>query len=322
MNPLFRLLAFSLIVLLAFGCTGATNHEQPLAPPPSREAAIPAGAVKITPATDAYPPILHSEEWEAPVPLGASVNSAGAEDSPFIMPDGNTLYFFFTPDPAIPAEKQLLDNVTGIWASHKSGGAWGEPSRVILQDAGKLSLDGCEFVQGNSMWFCSAREGYTGIHWFIAESVDGKWQDWKDADFPADYQVGELHIASDGKEVFFHSAKAGGAGGLDIWVSKNVSGQWQEPENVAAVNTADNEGWPFVSKDGNELWFLRAYQGSPAIFRSKKANETWSEPELIVSQFAGEPTLDNAGNLYFVHHYYNNSKMLEADIYVAYRKPK
>ncbi len=44
------------------------------------------------------------------------------------------------------------------------------------------------------------------------------------------------------------------------------------------------------------------------------------EPELIVSQFAGEPTLDDAGNLYFVHHYFEHGQMIEADIYVAYRK--
>jgi len=311
----------SLLCLLALGmllagCTGNTQSQNV----PARNESIPASLVKITPATDIYPPILHSDEWGAPVPLGAPVNTAGAEDSPFITPDGNTLYFFFTPDPNIPVEKQLFDNVTGIWVSKKSGGKWAEPERVILQDARKLSLDGCEFVSGDTMWFCSAREGYTGIHWFSANFRGGSWHDWKNADFPADYQVGELHFTRDGREVYFHSARAGGAGGLDVWVSKNVSGQWQEPLNVAALNTVDNEGWPFVSEDGNELWLLRVYQGSPAIFRSKNVSGKWSEPELILSQFAGEPSLDNAGNIYFVHHYYKDGKMLEADIYVAYRK--
>ena len=54
--------------------------------------------------------------------------------------------------------------------------------------------------------------------------------------------------------------------------------------------------------------------------RSLKTGENWSEPEMIVSQFAGEPTLDDADNLYFVHHYYKAGVMIEADIYVAYRK--
>ena len=46
------------------------------------------------------------------------VNTAGAEDSPFVTPDGQTLYFFFTPDVRVPAEQQLLDGVTGIWVTH------------------------------------------------------------------------------------------------------------------------------------------------------------------------------------------------------------
>ena len=42
----------------------------------------------------------------------APVNTSGREDSPFLLPDGQTLYFFFTPDVSIPAEKQLFDGVT------------------------------------------------------------------------------------------------------------------------------------------------------------------------------------------------------------------
>jgi hypothetical protein len=48
------------------------------------------------------------------------VNTAGAEDSPFITPDGNTLIFFFPSDPNIPAEDQLGDGVTGIYISYKT----------------------------------------------------------------------------------------------------------------------------------------------------------------------------------------------------------
>ena len=46
----------------------------------------------------------------------------------------------------------------------------------------------------------------------------------------------------------------------------------------------------------------------------------WQEPELIISSFAGEPTLDADGNVYFVHHFYEDGKMIEADIYVAMKK--
>lgn len=325
---------FLMSMLLLLGCVSdenangeKTNSKNQIKENSGQEIArlsiIPSHAVKITPATDIYPPQMHSDDWKAPIPLDAAINTAGAEDSPFITPDGNELYFFFTPDPGIPAEKQLLDGVTGIYVSKKQeNGSWTEAKRVVLQDAGKLALDGCEFVLEDMMWFCSAREGHTGINWFTAKYVNGKWQDWNYAGnaFKEGYEVGELHISANGNKLYYHSSRPGGRGGLDIWMTNKSNGEWQEPTNINAVNSANNEGWPFISQDGKELWFLRTYLGSPALFRSKNINGEWQAPELIISQFAGEPSLDSQGNLYFVHHFYKDGKMLEADIYVAYRK--
>jgi hypothetical protein len=281
-----------------------------------RESRIPAGAVKVTSATDAAPPQIFSAEYERPVPIPGAVNTAGAEDSPFITPDGNTLYFFFTPDVKIPAEKQLLDGVTGIYVSKKVDGEWSRPERILLQDPGKLALDGCEYVQGNVMLFCSAREGYEGIHWFMAQYRDGVWRDWKYADFAPDFQVGELHFTSDGSQFYFASGRPGGKGGLDIWVSTRVNSTWQEPVNVTAVNTQDSEGWPALSPDGTELWLTRNY----GLWRSISVAGEWQPPEQVISPLAGEASIDSAGNVYFVHHYFKDDQMLEADIFVAYKK--
>ena len=108
-------------------------------------------------------------------------------------------------------------------------------------------------------------------------------------------------------------------GSYDIWVSRNENGEWQPPQNLEVLNSSEIDGWPFVTQEGSELWFTRFYQGSPAIFRSKKLDGLWQEPELIISQFAGESSVDNQGNIYFTHHFYKDGVALEADIYVAYR---
>jgi hypothetical protein len=171
------------------------------------------------------------------------------------------------------------------------------------------------------MWFCSARQGYTGIHWFTAEYVDGEWKNWENADFDPALDVGELHFSTDWTQLYYHSDRSGGRGGTDIWMSEYVDGEWQEPENIIAINTEENESMPYLTSDGNELWFNRWYLGTPAVFRSVKSNGEWQVPELIISQFAGEPTLDDQGNIYFVHHFFSETgDMIEADIYVVYRK--
>jgi hypothetical protein len=170
------------------------------------------------------------------------------------------------------------------------------------------------------MWFASAREGYTGVNIFIAQWNGEKWAYWTYAGdrLMKEIQIGELHIYGD--MLYFHSERYGGLGGYDLWTTTQNGQTWSDPVHLSNVNTTETEGWPFVSSVGNELWFTRFYLGTPAIFKSEKEGNDWGEPELILSQFAGEPTLDDEGNLYFIHHYYKNSVMIEADVYVAYRK--
>lgn len=332
------LLATAMLILTALACgqTRKVVPPQPTAEPTplpqptavSRYSAIPT-TKKLTPADDAWPPTV-APGWTQPVPLDPPVNTAGAEDSPFITPDGQTLYFVFTPDVSIPPEKQLLDGVTGIWVTHREGDGWSEPERVHLAHSGELHLDGCEFVLGDWMVFCSVREGNKReIDLYTATLRDGTWTDWQNWGEPFNiaYQVGEMHITADGRFLYFGSDQLGGYGGMDLWVSEKIGEEWSEPVNLGPqVNTSGDENRPFVTVDGQELWFdafNRPGHTAIAILRSvRQADGSWGEPEEIISGLAGEPTLTGDGRtLYFVHHYYSAdlSQMLEADIYVSTR---
>jgi hypothetical protein len=334
------LLLFAILALAALAC-GQTPTAVP-APHPtaipqqptpvSRYSALPA-IQKVTPAKDAWPPVI-APGWTQPVPLDPPINTAGAEDSPFITPDGQTLYFVFTPDVSIPPEKQLLDGVTGIWVTHREGNGWNKPERVHLAHPGEVHLDGCEFVRDDWMVFCSAREGNKReIDLYTATLYDGTWTDWQNwgEPFNVTYQVGEMHVTADGRFLFFGSDRPGGYGGTDLWGSEKVSDTWGEPVNLGPqINTAGDENRPFITADGQALWFdslnRRLGGPGPAILRSlRQPDGSWSSPEVIASSFAGEPTLTGDGRtLYFVHHYFSADlgQMIEADIYVSKRIEK
>lgn len=300
-------------------------------PPPtvSRLDAIPADAVKGHPNNDPWPPVV-AAGWNQPLPLSAVINTAGAEDSPFVTPDGQALYFFFTPDLRVPPEKQLLDGVSGIWLTRRAGDGWTEPERVPLAGSADVHLDGCPFVLDDQMVFCSARPGNRReVDLYTATWQDGAWaepQNWSDPINGA-YDVGEMHITADGGSLYFASPRPGGFGGQDLWVSHKVDGRWGEPVNLGpAINTPGDENRPFVSLGGGELWFDAAShhgRAGPAIFRAiRQADGSWGEPEEIVSSFAGEPVLTADGrSLYFVHHYASAdlAHIVEADIYVSTR---
>ncbi|MBI3738263.1 MAG: PD40 domain-containing protein [Chloroflexi bacterium] len=295
---------------------------------PSRAESIPPTAHKMTPAEDAWPPIV-AEGLGRPEPLPAPINTAGAEDSPFITLDDQTLYFFFTPDLHIPVEKQLLDGMTGIWMSQRTEGGWGEPQRVVLEKPGELALDGCEFVLGDWMVFCSVRaRNLNEIDLYTSARKNNIWTDVKNwgKQINLEYQVGEMHISADGQTMVFASKRAGGLGGFDLWTSTKTNAGWSEPVNLGApVNTAGDENRPYLSPDGQTLWFdsMSSRKGlpGPAIFRSiRNSDGTWGKPEEMISQFVGEPSLSADGHtLYFIHHYFSADlkEMIEADIYVV-----
>jgi hypothetical protein len=331
------LLALSAIIVVALACQATPTAFSTSMPPlptdrpqptvPSRDSTLPA-VVKLMPDDDAWPPVIASG-WNQPVPLGRPINTAGGEDSPFVTPDGETLYFVFTPDVRVPVDKQLFDGVTGIWVTQRAGEGWAEPERVHLAGAGDLHLDGCPFVQDDLMVFCSARVGNVReIDLYTAAFQDGIWSDWQIWGEPiVTYDVGEMHISADGSLLFFGSPRPGGHGGSDLWVSEKTGGEWGEPINLGPqINTDGDENRPFVTADGQELWFdsasLQGYPG-PAVYRSvRQPDGSWGPREEVVSSFAGEPTLTGDGHtLYFVHHYYSPdlSQMLEADIYAATR---
>src|SRR5512137_87409 len=102
--PMVPLVVVALLVAGSWACVSAPSSAVPTAGG-DRQRAVPAGAVKQTMNSDAYPPRLHSAEFAEPVPMAGPVNTAGLEDSPFFAPDGR-FYFFFTPSAAMPAEKQ------------------------------------------------------------------------------------------------------------------------------------------------------------------------------------------------------------------------
>jgi hypothetical protein len=303
----------SIIVVLLV--TNPTGNEPVLK---TREETIPSGATKYDPTNDLYPPVLHNSLWDDPIPLEGPINTAGAEDAPFISLDGNQFFFFFTPNASIEAQYQVNDGVTGIWWSQKNGDSWTEPERVFL---GWDCLDGCPFYLNETLWFCSIRDE-DGAKIFTAEFQGNEWDNIQEAcnQLNDEYCIGEMHLTADGKKLYFHANLPDGKGNYDIWMTELVGNQWQEPVNLETINTNENDFLPFVTADNSELWFTRTYLGSPGIFRSLWNGTHWQEPELILSNFAGEPTLDPNGNLYFVHHFVEDGEILEADIYVCYKK--
>lgn len=101
----------------------------------------------------------------------------------------------------------------------------------------------------------------------------GSWSDAEDIEtfgagadenFNTESTEGCPFISPDGKTFFIASNRAGGLGGLDIWVSTRASKDepWGEPVNVGApINSAANDFCPTIARDGKTFFFASTRAG-------------------------------------------------------------
>lgn len=102
-----------------------------------------------------------------------------------------------------------------------------------------------------------------------------------------------------GKEILYWvSDRIGGKGKLDIWFSEiNSDGTFGIPQNLVALNTAENDITPFFLKSGNEMYFSsdgRTGMGGYDVYKSVLKDNTWLEPEHL-----GAPINTSYNDIYF-----------------------
>jgi len=94
-------------------------------------------------------------------------------------------------------------------------------------------------------------------------------------------------ISSDGTAFIYASNRAGGVGGLDIYMTKQLpDGMWALPQNLSRINTSQNEDFPTLSPDGKTLYFCSnglSGMGGYDLYKSRwdSENKEWGQPENL-----------------------------------------
>jgi hypothetical protein len=124
---------------------------------------------------------------------------------------------------------------------------------------------------------------------FMADFRNGEWTNLRPFSFnSSSYNTGYPYITNDGRQLFFCSDAPGGFGGLDVYVSTLNNGQWSEPENLGpTINTAKNEVFPFVQRNGRLYFASRGYneKGDMDIYYTTKVDGAWQTPSRMPEPF-------------------------------------
>ncbi len=161
-----------------------------------------------------------------------------------------------------------------------------------------MAPDGSEIVWAVTL---PSRGGTFIIHSF---QVDGRWTRPATVSFSGDprYIDAEPHLAPDGRRLWFASDRPAPGepaepGDYDLWYAERTATGWGEPVNAGPpVNTTDEgEFYPTLTRTGT-IYFTRSTTAERQnhIYRSRRVNGTWAEPERLPAEVNPGPAQYNA----------------------------
>ncbi|MBG0859948.1 MAG: PD40 domain-containing protein [Bacteroidales bacterium] len=222
--------------------------------------------------------------------MGPLFNDDKANFNPVISADGKSLAYMVS-----------LKFYDAIMLSRMSGGKWTPPVNITpeLQSDGDLYIS-CISSNGKLL-ILSKDDNYNSD--IYQSSYDGvRWTESTRLNKNINTKYWESHgfVTEDGNSMVFASDRPGGFGGLDLYLSHKVKGDWGPAVNLGPeINTPLNEDRPFLINNGKSLFFSsQGHQniGGYDIFRSElQPNGIWSKPENL-----GYPLNTPDDNIFFM----------------------
>jgi Tol biopolymer transport system component len=248
------------------------------------------------------------DEWSAPMNLGSRINSSYRDSGPSISADGLSLFF--------DSDRSGGYGTQDIWVSTRPtrSDPWEAPLNLgatvnssSAERAPSMSADGLE------LFFHSDRPGGYGTQdlWVTTrKTTNDPWDPPVNLGLAVNSGTfdGAPRISSDGLVIFFTSARAGGYGDLDIWVTRRASknNPWGEPANLGSnVNSAHEERGVNISSDGSRLCFGSNRPGGAGGL------DLWQVPIEPVVDFNADGIVDKADISIMVDHWGENYSLCD-----------
>ena len=265
--------------------------------------------------------------------LGPNVNTTHSEVHPMVAPDGKVIYF---------NRKNHPQNIGGvededeIWFSElQEDGTWSvaKPFPAPLNNKDNNSIHSIT-PDGNTILLMNVYNYFDGSMsngTSMAYRSRGGWtfpkkQNIEKYENRSDYV--SYFLTNDGKAIIMSiEMKKKNIGERDLYVCfKTGENEWSAPKNLGpVVNTAEDEGSPFLAADGVTLYYSTAGHeggyGNNDIWKVKRLDDTWqnwSKPVNMGSKINTDDwdsyfTIPASGEYaYFVSH---KNSIGESDIF-------
>jgi hypothetical protein len=208
--------------------------------------------------------------------VGELFNDEKPNYNPLISADGKTFVYMVS-----------LKFYDAVMYSRLIDGKWTAPVNISpdLQADGEVFIS-CLSADGKQL-FLSINDNFNSD--IYSSSFNGdSWTKIVKLNKNINSKYWESHgfISEKGDQLIFASDRPGGFGGLDLYISNKVAGDWGPPVNMGPViNTQFNEDRPFLINNAKSLFFSsqgHENMGGYDIFRTDlQANGLWTETKNL-----------------------------------------
>lgn len=216
-------------------------------------------------------PVTYTEEN-----MGENFNDEKSNFNPLISADGKSFAFMVA-----------LKFYDAVMFSKLINGKWTVPVNITpeLQSDGDFYIS-CLSADGKLLFLSKDDNENSDI--YVSSYNGANWSKTVKLNKNINTKSWESHgfISEDGNQLVFASDRPGGFGGLDLYVSRKVNGDWGPAVNMGPeINTPFNEDRPFLINNGKTLFFSSQGHenlGGYDLFRSDlQSNGLWSDPENL-----------------------------------------
>ncbi len=225
--------------------------------------------------------------------LGGYINSYRSEISPYISPDGKTLYYSRS-DPSDRENKSRNIRKSSL----RSNGYWSRSKEVddVINNDGWNAVCGMTYsgdsllLAGSYMPDGTLKGGFSitrrlpGGGWSTPVSIIIE-------EFPQDYETQTASMSYNGKVIVFstNTRFEEHHGMFDLFViQQKEDGTWTKPMNLGeTINTSNYETAPFIASDGVTLYFAANRDdgfGGHDIYVTRRLDDSWqkwTEPQNL-----------------------------------------
>jgi len=198
-----------------------------------------------------------------------------------LSPDGKTLYFTRNYLSGKSRKVKGESDRYGIFMAHKVGKEWKDVSPFEYNDTRYRLAYPFVTKDGKYLFFSSDMQGTLGkSDIFVSENTDGKWAKPVNLGSAVNSNASEIYpfLHSSGR-LYFSSDRKGGKGGLDIYYSVLVDGQWSRPVLMAEPVNSSRDDFAFYSASADQGGYFssdRQRKGDDDIYSLRSTIIRWN----------------------------------------------